>query len=79
MKIKMILVLISVIVAGFAIPAGFSSWQDNLPISVSVKTASEFKDKERKKVIINDDDSDYEESISEVDAIETITEAIYSE
>lgn len=76
-QIKLILFFICLITAWFAIPAGFSSWQDNLPVYVNIKTSSKFLDKENKAI-------KYEKNITEVDAViegneDTVTEAIYSE
>lgn len=47
-KMKLLLLLISVLTAAFVISAGFGSWQDNLTIDASVKTADKFKDKKKK-------------------------------
>lgn len=50
-KIKLMLVLISIVIAMFIISSGFGSWQENLSVDVNVKTAEKFK-KEKKKIIL---------------------------
>ncbi|MGE5473802.1 MAG: hypothetical protein ACM3UU_06235 [Ignavibacteriales bacterium] len=51
-KIQLILLLISLLTATLIISSGFGSWQDNLSVDISIKTAEKFKGKKvRNKAI----------------------------